>query len=167
MLAQAIQNAPDSTGARFEMGRLLLARGDAKQAAAHLEKAVAANPGYAAAYYQLSRAYDRLGDKTSSARCLALFRAISEYESELYNTEEQAHNNLNDANLRLKLARLYARGDQNAKAINQYQMCLHLDPKNQTAHKELNTLVARLMAQGRMPSMSALNGMLLASVKVR
>jgi tetratricopeptide (TPR) repeat protein len=167
MLTQAIQNEPNSTGARFEMGRLLLARGDAKQAAAHLEKAITVNPGYTAAYYQLSRAYDRLGDKALSARCLAVFRTISEYESELYNTEEQAHNNLNDANLRLKLARLYARGDQNAKAINQYQMCLHLDPRNQTARKELNTLVAQLMAQGRMPSMSALNGMLLASIKVR
>jgi tetratricopeptide (TPR) repeat protein len=167
MLSQAIRNEPDSTGARFEMGRLLLARGDAKQAAAHLEKAIAVNPGYAAAYYQLSRAYDRLGDRALSARCLAVFRAISEYESELYNTEEQAHNNLNDANLRLKLARLYARGDQNAKAINQYQMCLRLDPKDKTARKELQALVVQLQAQGRMPSMSALNGMLLASVKVR
>jgi len=65
---------------------------------------------------------------------------------------------LKDPALRLKLARLYARGGQNARAINQYQMCLDLDPKNAAARKELTALIRRWQARGEMPSMTLLNG---------
>ena len=73
----------------------------------------------------------------------------------------------NSKTLRLKLARLYAKGGENAKAINQYQMCLALDPKNSGARKELEAFSARLKSKGEMPAMKMLNGMLLASAKTR
>ena len=69
-----------------------------------------------------------------------IFRTVTDFQTERDNTEEQTRLHMKDPALRLKLARLYARGGQYAKAINQYQMCLSLDAKKTEAGKELEAI---------------------------
>ncbi len=48
--------------------------------------------------------------------------------------------------LRLKLARVFARNRDYPRAVNQYEYCLYLDPKQEDARRELNALKKRLGA---------------------
>ena len=124
-------------------------------------------PNLAPAWYHLSRAYDRAGDAVRAQDCRAAFKDITTYRKDLSETEELARYNLKDPKLRLKLARLYARGGQNARAINQYQVCLWLDPNDSIARKESESLAKNLKSRGEMPKLSALDGMVLASAKLQ
>lgn len=166
-LQRVVAREPGNAVARLGLGRAALAKGRASEAVRQLQTAVSRDPNLAQAWYHLARAYDRAGDSVRAQDCRAAFGEITRYRKELSETEERARYSLKDPNLRLKLARLYARGGQNARAINQYQVCLSLAPNLSAARAELTSLAARLQAEGRLPSMNALNGMLLASVKAR
>jgi Flp pilus assembly protein TadD len=162
-IAQAKNHPAPLTG----LGRIALETGNPKQAVDYFEKAVVLAPGDASLWYKLGSAYDRLGNRERAESCRAAFKDIDGYNADLSHTEELARTNLKDSALRLKLARLYARGAQNAKAINQYQMCLHLDPNAPGVQKELAALIAKLKAEGHMPQMTTFNGMVIASVPNR
>ena len=156
---------PANADGLLGLGRVALSRGDLQLALAHLQQAVAHNPNLAAGWYQLARAFDRAGDSTRAKDCRTAFQNITNYRRELSNTEESARSHLKDSALRLKLARLYVQGGQNARAINQYQVYLSLAPTDKKVQQELLTLTSHLQKSGQMPSMNALNGMLLASRK--
>ncbi len=167
LFKQTLSTAPNNSDALMGLGQIALSRGNAKEAVTRLESAVLHNANLAAAWYQLARAYDRVGDKQRAEAARKAFHDITTYRTDLSHTEELARTNPKDPKLRLKLARLYATGGQNALAINQYQVYMSLDRKDTTAHKELDALIARLKASGKMPSMDALNSMLLASMKAK
>jgi len=165
LLGRVATDGPRGAEALMGMGRIALARERGAEAETRLQSAVKRDPNLAEAWYHLARAYDRTGDAVRAQDCRAAFSEITRYRKELSETEELARYSLKNPALRLKLARLFARGGQNARAINQYQVCLHLAPKNASATRELAALTQRLQSEGRLPSMNALNGMLLASVK--
>jgi tetratricopeptide (TPR) repeat protein len=167
LLREAAAKDPNSAEAQLGLGRIGLAKGDVKGAVNRLQQAVSRDPNLAPGWYHLSRAYDRAGDVVRAQDCRAAFRDITNYRKELSETEELARYDLKNPKLRLKLARLYARGGQNARAINQYQVCLSLDGNSASTRKELESFTGGLQSQGKLPSMSALNGMLLASMKGR
>ncbi|MCW3097229.1 MAG: hypothetical protein JWL77_2847 [Chthonomonadaceae bacterium] len=156
---------PANADGLLGLGRVALSRSDIPAALAYLQHAVAHNPNLAAGWYHLARAFDRAGDSARAKDCRTAFQNITNYRRDLNNTEEAARSHLKDPALRLKLARLYVQGGQNARAINQYQVYLSLAPADKGVQKELQTLTSHLQTSGQMPSMNALNGMLLTSLK--
>ena len=167
LFKQTLAARPNNSDALMGLGQIALVRGNLSEAVTRLETAILHNANLATAWYQLGRAYDRIGDKPRAAAARKAFHDITTYRTDLSDTEERARANPKEARLRLTLARLYAKGGQNALAINQYQVYMSLDPKDATGKKELDVLIARLKATGKMPSMDALNSMLLASVKAK
>ena len=76
-LRQALASGNAPPGAMKELAKLRLRTGDAADAAALLNKYVAAVPGDAPAHYLLMRAYSALGDRAASERHRARFRTLS------------------------------------------------------------------------------------------
>lgn len=72
----AVAHYPDFEQARLGLGRVLLAAGKAEPAVAHLRKAIALDPESDVAYYQLSRAYQALGNAAGQQEALAKFQAL-------------------------------------------------------------------------------------------
>ena len=60
--------------AHFELGKLAFAQGDNAAAILHFERAVAAQPSFNAAWYQLSLSYRRNGQEEKSREALENFR---------------------------------------------------------------------------------------------
>ena len=167
LFKQTLIASPNNADALMGLGQIALSHGDSKEAVTRLETAVMHEANLSTAWYQLARAYDLVGDRKRAGAARKAFHDITSYRTNLSDTEEQARANPKEPGLRLKLAHLYAEGGQNALAINQYQVYMSLNSKDTTAHKELDALIKRLKATGKMPSMDALNSMLLASVKAK
>ena len=72
----AVQHHPDFEQAQLGLGRVLLAAGKAEPAVPHLRKAIALDPESDVAYYQLSRAYQALGNAVGQQEALAKFQAL-------------------------------------------------------------------------------------------
>lgn len=64
----ALQQRPDDAEAHYLAGCLLERKQDYPSALAELRKAIAANPGQAAAHFHLARVYERLGRKEEAER---------------------------------------------------------------------------------------------------
>lgn len=165
LFEKALSVSPTHTEALLGMGQLQITQKNPQRAVTLLETLINANPDDRQAYFQLARAYDQLGNKERADYCRKVFRTVSEFQTDRDNTEEQVRLHLKDARLRIKLARLYTRGGQYAKAVNQYQMGVYLDPKNAQAKQELAALTARLQASGQMPDVMTFNNMVSASLK--
>jgi Flp pilus assembly protein TadD len=67
---------PDYADARYLLGRLLLAKGSARDAVEHLEAAVHLAPEDPNIHYQLGRAYQALGRPDDAQREFELFRQL-------------------------------------------------------------------------------------------
>ena len=165
LLRTALALSPHNPAALTGLGQDALSRNRPQEAVGLLEDAEAHSPSDPRIWYLLGTAYERLGNARRAAYCRAAFRSLDDYARQLSFAEELARKSLGDPKIRLRLARLYAQGGQYARAINQYGMCRHLDPGNAEARKELAALTRRLTASGEMPSMSAFDGMMVASVK--
>src|SRR6266542_1689445 len=63
----AVEHYPDFEQAQLGLGRVLLATGKLEAAVAHLRKAIALDPENDVSYYQLSRAYQALGNAAGQA----------------------------------------------------------------------------------------------------
>lgn len=164
LFTKALGAAPSNEAALLGMGRLRLMSKQPKEAVTYLETLINHNPDSPQPYFQLAKAYEQLGDKKRAEYCRKVFRTVSEFETSRDNTIEQVRLHMKDPLLRLKLARLYSRGGQQAKALNQYQMCLYLDSKNAPAKKELETLTSQLKASGQLPSAERFNNMVSSSL---
>jgi len=167
LLRDASALSPHDPAVLMGMGQAALSQGRPRQAIAPLEEAETRSPGDPKIWYTLGSAYAALGNKKRAAYCRAASLALSNYVRDLGFAVELTQKKLGDPLLRLRLARLYAEGGQYPQAINQYGMCQRLDPANPSAPKELAALTRRLKAQGQMPSMSAFDGMMIASVKLK
>jgi predicted Zn-dependent protease len=154
LLRQALARDPSNIYARYKLGRLALDRGDAKGAVSALTVVVAHSPDIAEAWYNLGMAQERLGDAAQAARALAESRRLQQAFQERTGVQEQIALHPRDPALRLRMARLYAKNGENAKALYEYQAGLHLAPTRRAARAELAALEARLKAEGRLPSMS-------------
>jgi len=76
LFAAAVENYPDFEQAQLGLGRVLLAAGKLEPAVAHLRKAIALDPENDVSYYQLSRAYQALGNAAGQADALARSQAL-------------------------------------------------------------------------------------------
>ena len=72
----AVEHYPDFEQAQLGLGRVLLATGKLEPALAHLRKAIALDPENDVSYYQLSRAYQALGNAAGQQDALAKSRAL-------------------------------------------------------------------------------------------
>ena len=167
LLQTALTLSPHDPAILTGLGQAALNQGNPSDAVARLEDAEAHSPSDPKIWYLLGTAYKQLGNAKRADYCRTASTSLSDYIARLSFAEDQARTKIGDPLLRLRLARLYAQGGQYARAINQYQMCQHLDPANTAALKELAALTKHLEASGQMPSMSAFNGMMIASVKNR
>ena len=167
LLQNARALSPQDPSVLTGLGQAALTQGKPQEAVRLLEAAEVRSPGDPKIWYVLGTAYARLGNRARAGYCRAASGGLSDYVRQLGFAEELTRKSLGDPRLRLRLARLYAQGGQYARAINQYGMCRRLDPANADAPRELDALTRRLRATGQMPSMSAFNGMMSASVKNR
>src|SRR5581483_12149165 len=159
VLQEAVARDRDSDFAFYQLGRLRFESGDAKGAITPLSRAVALVPEIPETWYLLSRAYARAGDSLHAQAALRNFQQWRRLYMERTHTSELVKARPGDGGLRLKLARLYARNGENAKAISQYSYCLQLNPGNADARRELHALKARLKASGHLPSMALFRAM--------
>ncbi len=167
LVKSVLARDPRHAGALHDQGRLLIRAGNPKAAVAFLQRAVAVAPSAPEPWFDLAAAYERLGNRERAAFARRASKNIRDFTTALSVAEDRARQNKRDPALRLDLARLYAQGGVFAKAINQYQMCLSLSPRNPAAIRgELAALTAHLKADGRMPEMTTFNGMVTASTQV-
>src|SRR5579884_533410 len=165
LLRSALAQVPNSIKALLSLGQLLTQRGDAKDAVPLLEHAVLLAPNQPSAWYNLARAYEMLHNKERSQYCYAAFRRLSHLSDALDSAVDETRNHPKSGPSHLKLARLYAQKGAYAKAINQYEVYLALDPSDTSVHKELQRLIDQLRASGHMPNIGFFNEMVAASVK--
>lgn len=140
-------------------GRIALLHGHATQAVLFLRKAIEGNPGVAQAWYYLSRAYALVGKEGLAKQALSRSQQLQHDFLQRVHLEEEIKEHPKDFSLHLELARVNVRQGRNAQAINQYQICLRLEPENRVVAKELYTLEARLKRMGQMPNMGVFNAM--------
>ena len=72
LFTRALELRPDSVWARISLGRAAVARQDYARAVAHLEEALAADPGAAGIHYPLAMAYRGLGEMEKAETHLQL-----------------------------------------------------------------------------------------------
>jgi|GEM_PF-2776299 tetratricopeptide (TPR) repeat protein len=149
------------------LGAIQMKKNAPREAVPYLEEAVTRNPNDDASWFQLHRAYERLKNRERSQFCLEIFQGIKDARAKLDLAGEKAALNPKNIAYRLELARLYAKTGDNARAINQYDVCLLLDPNNSTAKTEREELVTRLKAKGQLPPMQVFNGMVSAAITSR
>jgi tetratricopeptide (TPR) repeat protein len=75
-LRDAERFSPGNGQVEFELGKILLGRGENVQAIAYLQKAAQYMPSNAAVQYELARLYGRLGNKQKSDECLRKFKQL-------------------------------------------------------------------------------------------
>jgi tetratricopeptide (TPR) repeat protein len=67
--------------AAFNLGLALEDAGRNRAASDAYQLAIAADPGFPDAYYNLARVYERLGDRVSALRCLKSYRSLTRQRS--------------------------------------------------------------------------------------
>jgi Flp pilus assembly protein TadD len=71
---------PASADARYLLGKILLDRGDSAAAVEQLEASIRLAPGDARAYYQLGRAYQKMGRAEDAQRQFARYQELKPKE---------------------------------------------------------------------------------------
>jgi len=89
-----------------------------------------------------------MGQQDRARELMRQYEKKNSLETAIFQMMERIKQDAKNPPLRLRMARLFAQDKDWARAVNQYQMCLYLDPKNETARKELAALLARLGKQG-------------------
>jgi tetratricopeptide (TPR) repeat protein len=165
LLQQALDGNGKDAFVLYGLGLLSLDSGQDHEAVSYLQRAiaVATQSDTAELWYPLSRAYRRLGDIKEANRAQAIAQRQQQEYHTLRQLREQSDRNPRNANLRLQLARLYARRNENAQAIELYQDCLQLSPGNRRARTELAALEGRLQVAGKMPLMPAFRALIAAA----
>ncbi len=163
LLKEALVLDKNNFSAQYSLGDLYLTKNSPKEAVPYIESAIESNPKLIAAWYRLSVAYTTLGNAERSTYCRKKFQELSDYELARSSAEEQARTNLKDPVLRLKLARLYVRGNEAARALSQYAMYLSLKPADMVVARERAALIESLKKQGNLPDMEAFETMLRAA----
>ena len=162
LLQKSVALDKKNTFAWYELGTIALAHGDNGGAVTAFKAVVARTPDNADAWYKLSRACVRTGEMAHAHEALAMSDQLRTDYARRTHAEELVRLHPKDVPLHLALARMDVGYGDNAKAINQFQLVLRLDPQNVSARRELDALTARLKADGHLPNMPLFNAMVIA-----
>jgi predicted Zn-dependent protease len=144
--AERLLGAPDaeSTAAHVELAsaraELALRRQQPEAALTYLRRARKLAPENLQLLFQESEALRRAGRVPEAQRLMAEYEERSALANALFQMTERVKQDPKNPSLRLKMARLFARNKDTARAINQYEYCLYLDPLDADAKRELNAL---------------------------
>lgn len=141
--AQALVGPPTSENATV-LAQLSGSRGsvatrlrDYEKALAHLQTARKLAPRNLTYLYDEASAHRMLGNLQRAKELTALYHRRSVQENAASQMTQRIKQDPKDPILRLKLARIYAEAGDRDRAINQYEYCLYLDPKQPDATREL------------------------------
>ncbi len=166
LLKQVLASDSNHAGALYDLGRIALKRGEIKQSVKYLEESVVRAPRNPYPFFQLFLAYGKLGNQERALACKAAFEERKGLDTEIVDLEQAARQRPKEPEVRLKLARVLSKAQENAKAINQYQVYLKQKPEDMVVRKEYASLTTRLKAEGKLPPMELFNELIGASVKV-
>lgn len=146
-LNQALElgNGSDSV-THYYLGKVFQRRGDLPKAAQQMETALAINPGYREAHYDLAQIYaaqKRVGD---AARQRNAFQRIYQAQNRRNLVSRRCQTAPNDASLQLSLAQLFLEDKNPVAALPHLQKALELRPGWRTLQ---NQIIALHRAMGR------------------
>jgi len=142
LVERAVEADPQSAAARYQAGRLALARREYKEAVRQFELALAADPTAAAVHYPLAMAYRGLGDTARADRHLARRARDNAMVSPVDPLMEQVARSVGGP-LALEVRGVEAlnRGDWPA-AIEAFREGTTLAPRSGALHHRLGTALA-------------------------
>jgi tetratricopeptide (TPR) repeat protein len=144
----------------YYLGGLYITLNQPQKAVELLEQSIESNPMGTKTWYRLAKSYESLKNKQRADYCRQRFKELSDLELEIAALEGQVRLRLKDASIRLKLARLYIKRLEFSKGLNQYEMCIYLDPNNTIAKNEIKTLKDSLKKNGLDVNVQTFNAML-------
>ncbi len=133
LLGNAIKNVPDSSSLEFTLGLLHLRFNNIEVARERFKRSVAVRPADAEAWYNLSVAELRLGNKAASEEARKRYQRLSDIRTEMSNLEKSVSSTPSDALLRLRLAKAYERAGNPLGAYWQANTSARLSPNDKGA----------------------------------
>lgn len=153
LLGAALQLDPRNDFAEYGLGRLAVLRGDYRGAIRQFRRTTHAEPDVADAWYALSRAYARAGDKSDAASSLAKAARLHEDYLGRVHATELIRLHPDQPELHLRLARLCVDDGERARALYEYRRCTTAAPHDGAARREETAYTAKLSKAGRLPDM--------------
>lgn len=144
LLGRASEKDPDMLASAIsKRGEIAQRLGQPKQALAHFKRARSLAPRTLNYLYQEAEAHRLVGDEAQSKSLMRLYSRLSAGENAAFQMMERIRQDPKKPELRLQLARLFVKNGDLARAINQYEYCLYLDPLQSEAKRELEALKKR------------------------
>ena len=148
LLSEALRPSPGLIGesrfdALFYLGDSFAAQSRWQEALPYFEAAEKIAPGSARVQFRLERAYTQIGQSQKAKAARSQYQANSSYENATKTLRLKIAANPYDAQLRLDLARLYARNGNYIEAGQMYQILIAKGLAVETSQKELALLGKR------------------------
>ncbi len=159
LLRSALARDGISAFTRYHLARLERRQGHTKEAITLLQAALKQRPDMVAGWYELAQTLQHEGRSSEAHASLQRSEQLQKAYAEYTRIVGLIALSPKRADLRLLLARQNTLRGENAHALNQYQVCLQLDPQNHAAQTEMAALTARLKTQGHLPNMGLYNAM--------
>jgi uncharacterized protein (TIGR02996 family) len=145
---QAIARAPDDSTARLLLGRWLLDQGHLREATVHLERACQLDPESANAFYVLSQAQNRLGERAAAAATLKTFQKLKDKEKFTVQAENAAYDDNHAmrrlaASIHTQSAALCFRQGQQALAESHLKQAILVAPWEPQGYEMLAEILLR------------------------
>jgi tetratricopeptide (TPR) repeat protein len=144
VLRQAIQADPENAGALADLGRLLLARGEPKEAARYLDRVLGVEPRHREAVQNLARAFSLL-HREEEARALRRFgEQLAADDQRRKELERVLSQHPDDGAALYEMATLTERDGDYVRSINLLEAAARVKPDDRTIQQRLSAVRARL-----------------------
>lgn len=129
---------------QFNLGQLYARKGKYDKAVEALKASLEKEPRDERTYYGLANAYRRMGRAKEAAETEARFKRISVLHVQQQGLEARVRHDPDNPVLRLRLARLYRGLGLHDKAGEQYNICVHLRPRDEGIAREFETFASKI-----------------------
>lgn len=147
---RAVDIAPYLPQVHVILGEVALRENKTEEAVRHFREALKIDGEDEQATYKLADAYRQQGNMDEVRRLTDHFQRQSDLRRGIRDLIDRIKHRPKDPELRLRVARLLREHGEFARAANQYQVLLGLQPDHKIAQQELNELTAKMRtAQGR------------------
>jgi tetratricopeptide (TPR) repeat protein len=143
ILDRAKAQAPDHVGLIHQRAQAATAEGRTAEAIALLDRALALDPYHTASYYQRGLLKKAVGDAEGSARDLARASELNASLAEMSRLNDEAAGRPQDADVRLRIARLCEQLGKVDLAASWYRSALAIEPGSTAARSGIASLRAR------------------------